>query len=210
MTSSRRPSTSNASSPGSPGVGGQHDDAVVLVAEAELAGRADHPGGDVAVGLARARSRSRPAARRRAAPRRRGRRPRSCGRRRRCPAARRCRWRRRRRLAPADGLAVLLRLGLEGEHAAEHQRAGDVGAGGAASASSLRPSTVSRSASSLGVEVGRQVDVLAEPGDGGAHQISVPKAEVKRTSPSKTSRRSSTPWRNISVRSMPMPKAKPV
>ena len=35
-------------------VGGQHEDAVVLVADAELAGRADHPVGDVAVGLARA------------------------------------------------------------------------------------------------------------------------------------------------------------
>ena len=49
-----------ASSPGarSPGLlvdleQPQHDDAVVVVAEAELAGRADHAVGDVAVGLAR-------------------------------------------------------------------------------------------------------------------------------------------------------------
>ncbi len=38
---------------GRAGVGGQHDDAVVVLAEAELARRADHPGRDVAVGLAR-------------------------------------------------------------------------------------------------------------------------------------------------------------
>ena len=36
-----------------PGVGRQHDDAVVVVADAELAAGADHPGRDVAVGLAR-------------------------------------------------------------------------------------------------------------------------------------------------------------
>ena len=34
------------------GVGRQHDDAVVVLAEAELAGRADHAGGEVAIGLA--------------------------------------------------------------------------------------------------------------------------------------------------------------
>ena len=62
-----------------------------------------------------------------------------------------------------------------------------------------------------GGDVVRQVDVLADPGQRGAHgQISVPKAAVKRTSPSTMSRMSSTPWRNISVRSMPMPNAKPV
>ena len=64
----------------------------------------------------------------------------------------------------------------------------------------------------LGDEVGRQVDVLTDPGHGGLHgQISVPKAGVKRTSPSKKlAQVRGTPWRNISVRSMPMPKAKPV
>ena len=36
------------------GVGGQHEDAGVVIAERQLAGRADHPLGDVAVGLARA------------------------------------------------------------------------------------------------------------------------------------------------------------
>ena len=36
------------------GVGGQHQDAGVVIAERQLAGRADHPLGDVAVGLARA------------------------------------------------------------------------------------------------------------------------------------------------------------
>ena len=39
---------------------------------------------------------------------------------------------------------------------------------------------------------------------------SLPNAAEKRTSPSNMSRMSSTPWRNIRVRSMPMPNAKPV
>ena len=83
---------------------------------------------------------------------------------------------------------------------------------GASSASSLSPSAVSRWARSTGGHVVRQVDVLADPGQRGAHghQISVPKGGVKRTSPSTMSRMSETPCRNISVRSRPMPNAKPV
>ena len=59
------------------------------------------------------------------------------------------------------------------------------------------------------VDVGRQVDVLAQPRHGDPHQISIPNGRVNRTSPSTMSRMSSTPWRNIRVRSMPMPNAKP-
>ncbi len=55
-----------------------------------------------------------------------------------------------------------------------------------------------------------QIDVLANPGHRSAHQTSLPNAEEKRTSPSKRSRRSAMPWRNINVRSMPIPKANPV
>ena len=55
-----------------------------------------------------------------------------------------------------------------------------------------------------------EVDELAQPGQRGAHQISIPKGSVKRTSPSTMSRMSATPWRNISVRSRPMPNAKPL
>ena len=45
---------------------------------------------------------------------------------------------------------------------------------------------------------------------GDPHQISIPNCAPKRTSPSTMSRMSWTPCRNISARSMPMPKAKPV
>ena len=55
-----------------------------------------------------------------------------------------------------------------------------------------------------------QRDVLAQPGQRDPHQISIPNGRVKRTSPSTMSRMSSTPWRNIRVRSMPIPNAKPV
>ena len=97
-TTSSRPTTGRASSPGLAVTSGrQHDDAGVVVAEAQLAGRADHAVGDVPVRLAGA---DREAAGQHAAgqdhhdqvaggevasPRRRS------------PAARRCRWRHRRR-----------------------------------------------------------------------------------------------------------------
>ena len=55
----------------------------------------------------------------------------------------------------------------------------------------------------------RQIHHLAKPRHRDAHQTSIPNAEVKRISPSTMSRISVTPWRNISVRSTPMPKAKP-
>ena len=63
-----------------------------------------------------------------------------------------------------------------------------------------------------GGQVGRQVDVLAQPGQIPTRMTqctSMPNARVNRTSPSTMSRMSLTPWRNISVRSMPMPNAKP-
>ena len=78
-------------------------------------------------------------------------------------------------------------------------------------ASSLRPSAVSRAArSSVVTSAGRSTYSRIQETGAFMLQSSVPKAVVKRTSPSKSSRRSSMPWRNISVRSMPMPKAKPV
>ena len=58
--------------------------------------------------------------------------------------------------------------------------------------------------------VSRQVDILPKPGNRDAHQISIPKAEVKRTSPSTMSCMSWTPWANISVRSTPRPNAQPL
>ena len=112
--------------------------------------------------------------------------------------------------APVDGLAVLLRLGLHGEHPADDQRAGDLVAG-PLERLELEAEGGQRVGELLDVEVVGQVDVVPDPGHGGTHaQISVPKADEKRTSPSKKSRRSAAPCRNIRVRSMPMPKAKPV
>src|SRR5690606_20482745 len=58
--------------------------------------------------------------------------------------------------------------------------------------------------------LGRQCDVFAQPGNGNPHHISIPKAAVNRTSPSTMSCMSLTPWANISVRSMPRPKAQPL
>ena len=75
-------------------------------------------------------------------------------------------------------------------------------------ASSLRPSAVSRAAScSVVTSAGRSTYSRIQ--ETGAFTGSAPKAVVNRTSPSKSARRSSMPWRNIRVRSMPMPKAKP-
>ena len=183
---------------------------VVVVAEAELAGGADHPGRDVAVGLARGDLE---------------------------PAGQHAAGQHDHdevagrevvgaaddalRLAgavggadvdgaPVDGLAVLLRLRLHREDAADHQRAGDVVAG-LLDRLELEPELGQPGGELLGGDVGREVHVVADPGDRGLHraQSSVPKAEEKRTSPSKKPRRSPMPWRNIRVRSMPIPKAKP-
>ena len=59
---------------------------------------------------------------------------------------------------------------------------------------------------------GRVVEsgVLAQPGDGDAHQISIPNGRVNRASPSMRSCMSVIPCRNMSVRSRPIPNAKPL
>ena len=189
-------------------VGRQHDDAVVIGAQPELGGRADHPGRQVPVGLPRAdlevagqhgsgqadhdevaldevvRAADDPLG-----------------------------------LAgavgvsdvdgaPVDGLAVLLRLLVDGEHPAHHERAGDR-VGRVGDRLELEPEHRQPLGERAHRDVGRQVDVLANPGQWRPHQISVPNALAKRTSPSKTSRRSVTLWRNISIRSMPKPNAIP-
>ena len=76
--------------------------------------------------------------------------------------------------------------------------------------STSRPAATSLAWTSRPVSVGRQVDVLPQPGKRDPHQISIPNGRVNRTSPSTMSRMSSTLWRNISIRSMPNPKAKPL
>ena len=82
-------------------------------------------------------------------------------------------------------------------------------------ASSLRPVRVSRAVSSS-VVVPSGTSTYSRIQDLGAFivclfpaQISVPNAALKRTSPSKRGRRSSRLWRNMKLRSMPMPNAKP-
>ena len=111
------------------GVGRQHDDAVVVLAEAELAGRADHAGGEVAVGLAGA---DLEAAREHAAGQHRD--DEVAGREVVGAADDALRLAGAVGVtdvdgAPVDGLAVLLRLRLHREDPADHQRAGDLAAG---------------------------------------------------------------------------------
>ena len=148
--------------------GGQHDDAVVVLADTELAGRADHAGRDVPIGLARG---DREAAREHTA-----------GQHHDDQVAGREVVRTAHdalRLtgavgiadvdgAPVDGLAVLLRLRLHGQHPADHQRPGDRVAG-SVDALQLEPERGQPGGELLGGDVGGQVDVLADPGDGGAH-----------------------------------------
>ena len=109
--------------------------------------------------------------------------------------------------APVDRLAVLLRLGVLGEHPAHDERAGDTTG---VQALLLEPDGHEGGGDGLTGGVAGHRDVLAQPVDGNAHQISIPNCASKRTSPSIMSRMSLTPVRNISARSMPMPNANPV
>lgn len=108
--------------------------------------------------------------------------------------------------APIDRLAVLLGLGLLGEHPAHHEGAGDP-----ATVQALLlepdPDQVGSDLDAGGIR--GNGDVLTQPVDRNAHQISIPNCALKRTSPSIMSRMSETPVRNIRARSMPMPKANP-
>ena len=162
----------------------QHDDAVVVLAEAELAGGADHPVADVAVGLARRDGEA--AGQHRAGQddddevadgevegaaddALRG----AVGQ----PLAVLADV----DLAPADGLAVLLRLLDQLQHPADDERAGDVAA--------VQPLLLQADPDEAGGDVAagrprRHVDVVAQPGDRRAHQISIPNCAPKRTSPS--------------------------
>jgi hypothetical protein len=112
--------------------------------------------------------------------------------------------------APADRLAVALRLVREVQHAADHQRAEHV-----AAVHGLLLQTDPRQVGGnvLGRHPARirwRRDVLAQPRQGDPHQASIPNCRLNRTSPSTMSRMSSMPWRTCRVRSRPIPKAKPV
>ena len=194
-----------ASSPGSPAPDRQDHDPVVVVAQGELALGADHPVGDLAVrgsrgdleatGQDRAGQRdddevaghevagtaddAADAAARRADV----------------------------DLAPADRLLELGEL-LDLEDAADEEVADDAGTDGL-DGLDLEPGADQPGRDVASGLAGRDRDELAQPGQGRAHQASTPNASEKRTSPSTMSRMSLTPLRNISVRSTPMPNAKP-
>jgi hypothetical protein len=110
-------------------------------------------------------------------------------------------------LAPADRLAVLLRLVEEFQDATDNHGSGDVG-------DPLDRLHLESGAHQAGCHQAPglprwQRDVLTEPRQRDPHQSSIPNGTVKRTSPSTMSRMSLTPWRNMRVRSIPMPNAKP-
>ena len=119
-------------------------------------------------------------------------------------------------VAPTSTVHQLIVLPLDcgsasiGEHPPDDQRAADV-VTGLLQRLELEAERGQLGGQVLDDEVLGQGDVVPDPGHGGLHgQISVPKAAEKRTSPSNMLRRSAMPCRNISVRSMPIPKAKPV
>ena len=155
------------------GVGGQHDDAFVVVAEAELPGRADHARREVAVGLARGD---------REVPGQHGAGQDADDE----VAGREVVGAADDALglagavgvtdvdgAPVDGLAVLLRLGLHREHTADDQRAGDV-VTGALDRLDPQPEVGQRVGELLQVEVVGEVDVVADPRHGGTHGVRAP------------------------------------
>ena len=76
-------------------------------------------------------------------------------------------------------------------------------------ASTSRPARTRASESCRPVSVRGQGCVLTQPGDRRLHRAVPTRERLKRTSPSTMSRMSSALFRNINVRSTPMPKAKP-
>src|SRR5690606_21730126 len=99
-------------------------------------------------------------------------------------------------------------LGRDGQHAANHQRTGDATA---FDALFFEPHADQRGGNVLSGVTVDQVHGLREPIERNlGHYNSIPNCCEKRTSPSTMSRMSFTPWRNIRVRSIPMPNANAV
>ena len=185
----------------------QHEDAAVVVAEAELAGGADHAVGHTSVRLAGTNGE---AAGQHDARQRDGHpiTDREVGR-------------------PADDAAGLPRIGdlhlaepdrlleagelLEGAHLADDDTV-DRGLARAERLDDLDLETGVGEGIAAGRGVGQAGDELPKPGMDGAHYRTFPPAKgpAKRTSPSSSTRMSDKPCRAMTVRSRPMPNAKPV
>ena len=209
-TASPRPTIGPASSTDLAAARRQHDDAVVVLPEAELALGADHAVGKVAVGLAGG---DLEAAREDRAGQRDddevalGEVARAADDAAHSGGVRVSVGRAHLDVAPADRLLELGEL-LDRAHQPDDERAGDVGAE-VLDLLELEADGHQPFADGLGGLPRRQVDVVPHPGQRDAHQTSMPNCVVKRMSPSTISRMSVTSWRNIRVRSTPMPKAKP-
>src|SRR5690606_32578174 len=114
--------------------------------------------------------------------------------------------------AVVDRLAVLVGLGLDREHAADDERAGD---GRRDDLLGLEADAHEVGGEVRGGGTGRDGDVLGEPGQRDVRHGQypfpvVPNWREKRMSPSTMSCMSAMPWRSMSARSVPTPKAKPV
>ncbi len=110
--------------------------------------------------------------------------------------------------APADDLAVLLRLVDDAQHAADRERTGDLGR--RLDAFDLEARADQRVADVTTGDVGRQGYELPYPGNRCPHRAPPTSDRLNRTSPSTMSRMSAALLRNIRLRSTPMPNAKPL
>ena len=197
-----------------PGVRGQHDDAVMVMPDAELQLGADHAVGEVPVGLAGAdrepagqhgtRQRDHHQVTDRKVVRPTDHRPAALG----VVIVRLIVFRAYVYLHPADGLAVLLRLVDGRQHAADHDRPGDVGPG-LVDRLDLQPGADQHLGQFPSGQTVRQRGPFPQPAQWRPHRATPFSDRLNRTSPCTMSRMSAALLRNMSVRSMPMPKAKP-
>lgn len=196
-------------------IGGQHDDAGVVLPDTELIGSADHPVGDVSIGTSRRDLE---------------------------PAGQlgtgQCHHHvvalgevvgptddaasvgdvgvligdvellSTVHMAPTDGLAVLLGLLDEAHHPTHHDRTGDLVAH-EFDVLHLQAGARERVGKLLGGDAMGQLNQGSQPTDRCLHRAPPTNERLKRTSPSTKSRRSGALLRNMTVRSTPMPKANP-
>src|SRR6476660_2441467 len=111
-------------------------------------------------------------------------------------------------LAPADRLAVRVGLHLVRQHLADDQRTTDLGPD-LVDCFDLQASLDQRFGKGAPIKIIGPRGVLTYPTQGNSHRAVPTSARLKRTSPSIMSRMSSTLFRNINVRSTPIPNAKP-